>query len=108
VLAKQERADEIEPVQGLNQQQPHRLPGEDQPAFQPEAKQDQDVSDIAEEQEILCAILLPIHRRPDGDPCRPSDFQPQRNTPAHGSIRALWSNYISNLMVHTSVPNIAA
>jgi len=58
------RSRQIDSVEGLKQQQPASGPGKNDRAFQPQPYADQHVPDIAEEQEILRAILMPVQRSP--------------------------------------------
>jgi len=108
VLADEKCAEKVDRVERLHDQQSNRLPGKNQAAFEPQAERDQKISNIAKEKKVLRAILLPVNRRPEHDPRSPGDFQPERNSRGGIGMIAHWSNYISNLMVHTSVPTIVS
>src|SRR6266700_3614133 len=86
VVARDQRAREIDRVERLEQQYSAGNPGEDERAFQPQANSDEDVSDIAEKQKILRAVLPPIKRSPHQQPDRPSELQPERHPRTHGLL----------------------
>src|SRR5579859_505686 len=82
VVAGQQSAGKIDAVESLEEKQSAGRPGKNQRALQPQCDSDEEVSDVAEEQKILCPVLPPIKRSPNDEPCSPSDFEPERE--AHG------------------------
>ena len=74
VTAGNESAREVDDVRRLKQQQSACLPGKDQRTLQPQADADQNVADVAEEKEILHAVLPPVQGNPGNEPERPKDL----------------------------------
>lgn len=85
VVSGPQRACKIDGIERLEQQQSASDPGEDEWALQPQTNSDEDVADVAEEQEVLCPVLPPIERRPNDQPKRPDDLEPERHAPSHGT-----------------------
>jgi hypothetical protein len=69
--------DQVDGVEALEQQQSRRLPGENQRALQPQCEREEQVSQIAEEQEVLQAVLGPVERDPGDHPDGPADLEPE-------------------------------
>src|SRR5215469_2946810 len=68
---------QIKNKDGLKQQQADRLPREEQWALRPERNRNQEIAEVAKEQKVLRAILLPINRRPTKHEDRPDDLEPE-------------------------------
>ena len=87
VPVAEKRADEIDDVERLKKQQPARLPGKNQRAFQPQANSDQNVTQIAKIEKILQAVLAPVDRNPCHHPDRPKNLEPQGQAHARHCIQ---------------------
>jgi len=72
-----QRSQQIEGVKRLEEQKPCGLPGKDESTFRPQADGDQQVSQIAEIQKVLCAVMLQVNGRPNNYPRGPADLQPR-------------------------------
>src|SRR5207302_1645971 len=68
---------QIKNKDGLKHQQADRLPREQHRALRPERNRNQEIAEVAKEQEVLHAILLPINRRPTKHEDRPDDLEPE-------------------------------
>src|ERR1700686_1039707 len=84
VSSCQQSAGKIDGIERLEEKKSRGRPGKNQRTLQPQTNSDQYVSQIAEEEKILQAELLPVERRPDEQPEGPSDFEPQRQP--HGPL----------------------
>src|SRR5580698_6266820 len=86
--ARQQRSHKINCVETLKNQQSASSPGKNQRALQPQPDPDQNIPDVAEVKKVLRPILPPVNRRPDDQPDRPCNLQPQRH--AHAGHCSTW------------------
>jgi len=98
--------EQVDGIEALENQQAHCLPRKDEPAFHPERGGNQEISQIAEVQEVLRAVFVPIDRCPYEQPQGPGNFQPQRDARLCRAIRRPVTYYVSNLPVQSGVPTM--
>jgi hypothetical protein len=84
VPSEKQHREEINRIQGLENQKAGSLPGKYKRTVGPESDADQKIPNIAEVEEILRAVMSPIHGHPNCKCDRPCDLQPQW----HGEIIA--------------------
>src|ERR1700746_716028 len=77
LMSAQPGSRQIKKKDGLKHQQADRLPREEHRALRPERNRNQEIAEVAKEQKILHAILLPINRRPTEHEDRPDDLEPE-------------------------------
>lgn len=120
-MRREEGADQIDEIDRLEDKQSACGPRENQRTFDPQSDPNEDISDIADEQKILRAVLVPVNWSPGEEPDCPADLQPQRDAPGdrgHAgllyefSVSVCWElraqNYRGNLLALTPVPTIRA
>ena len=99
-MAKKECAQQIDGIEDLKYKQAHRLPGNDEPAFEPKTRGDNKISQIAEIEEVLEAVLMPIGGSPNQHDRRPDQFYRERDARFRWPVLTPWANDISNLRRH--------